>query len=123
MSVLEQDVPTTPDGAFEPRLPASVLLELQERVRARLAADGLDAVVSDDPEDVAYLTGFFHHPCERPVAVWLDADGVTLLLPELEREHAEAQHAQAASRSTASSPSSASPGWRSRTRSAPPRRA
>ena len=33
---------------------------------------GLDAVLTDDPEDVAYLTGFFHHPCERPVAVWLD---------------------------------------------------
>ncbi|SDU93069.1 Xaa-Pro aminopeptidase [Microlunatus sagamiharensis] len=106
MTVLDRDTSSpTPSGApsgapsgpgaFEPRLPAAVLLELQERVRARLAADGLDAVVSDDPEDVAYLTGFFHHPCERPVAVWLDTDGATLLLPELEREHAEAQHAQA----------------------------
>ncbi|MGH3315667.1 MAG: M24 family metallopeptidase [Nocardioidaceae bacterium] len=57
---------------------------------------GLDAVLTDDPGDVAYLTGFFHHPCERPVAIWIGTDGSTLmLLPELEREHAESQQAAA----------------------------
>jgi Xaa-Pro aminopeptidase len=61
-----------------------------------IAAAGLSALLTDDPDDVAYLTGFFHHPCERPVAVLLTATGeVTLLLPELEREHAEWQRAAA----------------------------
>ena len=86
--------PTTAEG-FEPRLDATVLAALQDRARTAMVAEGLDALVSDDPEDVAYLTGFFHHPSERPVAVWLDAEGVTLLLPELEREHAEAQQVTA----------------------------
>lgn len=81
---------------FSQRLDSSFFEKAQDRVRARAADAGLDAVLTDDPEDVAYLTGFFHHPCERPVAVWLDSDGhCVLLLPELEREHALAQHAAA----------------------------
>lgn len=81
---------------FAQRLDPSFFDTVQARVRARLSEDGFDAVLTDDPEDVAYLTGFFHHPCERPVAVWLDTDGrCVLLLPELEREHARAQHAAA----------------------------
>ena len=53
-------------------------------------------MLADDPDDVAYLTGFFHHPGERPVAVLLPADGTArLLLPELEREHADRQQAAA----------------------------
>ena len=96
MSTAQATRETTTAGGFEPRLDATVLAALQDRARERMVEQGLDALVSDDPEDVAYLTGFFHHPCERPVAVWLDADGVTLLLPELEREHAEAQRATAA---------------------------
>jgi Xaa-Pro dipeptidase len=77
---------------FSQRLGPSFFETVQARVRARAAMAGLDAVLTDDPEDVAYLTGFFHHPCERPVAVWLDTDGgCLLLLPELEREHALAQ--------------------------------
>lgn len=81
---------------FSQRLGRSFFDGVQDRVRARATEAGLDAVLTDDPEDVAYLTGFFHHPCERPVAVWLDTDGrCVLLLPELEREHAQAQHAAA----------------------------
>ncbi|NUT50138.1 MAG: aminopeptidase P family protein [Saccharothrix sp.] len=81
---------------FTQRLDRAFFDRVQDRVRARAAEAGLDAVLTDDPEDVAYLTGFFHHPCERPVAVWLGVDGTcVLVLPELEREHAEAQHAAA----------------------------
>lgn len=81
---------------FSQRLGPSFFETVQARVRARAAAAGLDAVLTDDPEDVAYLTGFFHHPCERPVAVWLDTGGgCLLLLPELEREHALAQRVSA----------------------------
>lgn len=81
---------------FPTRLSAEVLDRLQERVRERLRAAQLDALLTDSPEDVAYLTGFFHHPCERPVACWLSADGsAVLLLPELELEHAQWQQARA----------------------------
>jgi Xaa-Pro dipeptidase len=88
-------VATTATG-FQQRLPVEFFDQVQHRVRAQADADGLAAVFTDDPEDVAYLTGFFHHPCERPVAVWLptDADAI-LLLPELERDHAESQLARA----------------------------
>jgi Xaa-Pro aminopeptidase len=78
------------------RLAVDFYTELQNDIRAALAEAGLDAMLADDPEDVAYLTGFFHHPCERPVAVLLGVDGsTTLLLAELEREHAQAQRSAA----------------------------
>jgi Xaa-Pro aminopeptidase len=50
------------------RLGADHYTEVQDEVRQAADAAGLDAVLLDDPEDVAYLTGFFHHPTERPVA-------------------------------------------------------
>ena len=78
------------------RLGAEHYTQVQEDVRQAADAEGLDAVLLDDPEDVAYLTGFFHHPTERPVAVVLGRNGSTvLLLPELEREYAESQRAVA----------------------------
>jgi Xaa-Pro dipeptidase len=78
------------------RLDADHYTEVQDAARQAADVDGLAAVVLDDPDDVAYLTGFFHHPTERPVAVVLGTDGSTLLLlPELEREYAESQGAVA----------------------------
>jgi Xaa-Pro dipeptidase len=83
--------------AFAQRLPAAFFATVQDDVRSRLAAAGLTAGIFDDPDDIAYLTGFFHFPTERPVAVWLDsrAASATLLVPELEREYAEHQRAAA----------------------------
>jgi Xaa-Pro dipeptidase len=81
---------------FVPRLPAAVLDRLQDGVRVRADLAGLDAVLTDDPDDVAYLTGFFHHPCERPVAALVETSGRTVLLvPELELQHAQEQGARA----------------------------
>jgi Xaa-Pro dipeptidase len=86
------DVP----AGFQPRLPADVLDRLQDGVRARAEQAGLDAVLTDDPDDVAYLTGFFHHPCERPVVALVETSGRTLLLvPELELQHAQEQGTRA----------------------------
>ncbi|GAB3598920.1 M24 family metallopeptidase [Microbacterium tumbae] len=69
---------------------------VQARILERMADEGFDAFLTDHPEDIAYLTGFFHHPSERPVAIWLEAGGrVVMLLPELEREYAESQSARA----------------------------
>lgn len=93
---LAPEVTSGSTPGFRPRLPAEVLDRLQDRVRAGAEAAGLDAVLTDDPDDVAYLTGFFHHPCERPVAALVETSGRTLLLvPELERQHAEEQGARA----------------------------
>ncbi|PKW27856.1 M24 family metallopeptidase [Phycicoccus duodecadis] len=75
--------------AFRQRLDAEHHRAVQQTVRDLAAQEGLSGLFLDHPEDVAYLTGFFHHPCERPVAVWLGVDGTTVLLvPRLEQEHA-----------------------------------
>ncbi len=60
---------------FQQRLPVSFYRSVQDGLRERMAGQGLSAVLADHPEDVAYLTGFFHHPCERPVAVVVEATG------------------------------------------------
>lgn len=75
------------------RLPRSFYNELHTRLRHKLERTGMDALLVDDWRDVAYLTGFFHHPNERPAAVWISTDQVVLMVPELEREHAYAQGA------------------------------
>jgi Xaa-Pro aminopeptidase len=81
---------------FSQRLPPEVIRRIQRTVCDGLVEADLDVLVTDDPEDVAYLTGFFHFPCERPVALWLDREGMaTLLVPRLEREHAKAQNTAA----------------------------
>jgi len=78
------------------RLQPSFFPALHERVRAALDAAGLDALLLDDPLDVAYLTGFFHFPNERPVVAYVPLDGpVLLLVPDLEREYAADQRAAA----------------------------
>jgi len=81
---------------FHQRLDASFYESVQRQVRTGLEAAGLDGIVLDHPDDVAYLTGFFHHPCERPVVAYIGNDVPTVLLvPALEREHAAWQHAAA----------------------------
>jgi len=58
---------------------------------AALVADGFDALLVLDHHDVAYLTGFAPSPNERPVGLLVPSGGEpTLLVPLLEREHAEA---------------------------------
>lgn len=96
-SLLDAVPAASEEGArFPQRLSPEVFDLVQDRVRQRMADEGLRALLTDDPEDVAYLTGFFHHPCERPVAVLLGPDGdAVLLVPELERQHAEEQRARA----------------------------
>ncbi len=81
---------------LDQRLAPDFFERVQRRVRDELAAQGFDAFLSDHPEDIAYLTGFFYHPSERPVAIWIESDGrAVLLLPELEREYADSQSAHA----------------------------
>jgi Xaa-Pro aminopeptidase len=81
---------------FRQRLEPAFFARVQQRVRTRVEDQGLDAVLVDHPDDVAYLTGFFHHPGERPVVALLPVDGEpALLVPRLEEEHAHWQQAAA----------------------------
>jgi Xaa-Pro dipeptidase len=68
--------------------------EYRERT-SRLAAyareQGLDGVALFDPTYVLYYVGFAFVPTERPMAFVLNADGEGgMLVPRLEREHAQA---------------------------------
>ncbi len=68
--------------------------EYRERT-ARLAAyardEGLDGVALFDPAYVLYYVGFAFVPTERPMAFVLNADAEGgMLVPRLEREHAQA---------------------------------
>jgi Xaa-Pro dipeptidase len=68
--------------------------EYRERT-SRLAAfareRGLDGVALFDPTYVLYYVGFAFVPTERPMAFVLNADGQGgMLVPRLEREHAQA---------------------------------
>ncbi|MGY2893954.1 M24 family metallopeptidase [Deinococcus sp. UYEF24] len=60
----------------------------RERLCAVLEQRGLDAVCVFGPTRVAYLSGFFFSPTERPVALLITARGdVHALLPRLEVTH------------------------------------
>ena len=52
-------------------------------------AAGLDAMVVFYPARVAYLAGFHHVPTERPVALVLGHGYSCLVVPAVEKEHAE----------------------------------
>jgi Xaa-Pro aminopeptidase len=52
-------------------------------------AAGLGALVVFYPARIAYLTGFHHIPTERPIALVLGLDHASLVVPAVEKEHAE----------------------------------
>jgi Xaa-Pro dipeptidase len=61
------------------------------RLSDHLREEGLAGVVLFDPAYVLYYVGFAFVPTERPMAFLLNADGEGgMLVPRLEREHAEA---------------------------------
>lgn len=71
-----------PDSEFEARA---------DRLRAYLSASGLTGAVLFDRHYILYYTGFAFVPTERPMAIVINAEGVTgLFVPRLEVEHAEA---------------------------------
>jgi Xaa-Pro dipeptidase len=71
-----------PDAEYRTRTHA-----LTEEVKAR----GLSGLVLFDPYYLLYYVGFAFAPTERPMAFLLNADGEGgMLVPRLEREHAQA---------------------------------
>jgi Xaa-Pro dipeptidase len=63
----------------------------RDAVGAGMEAAGLDALCVFYPARIAYLTGFHHIPTERPIVLILSSKGnLTLVVPAVEKEHAEA---------------------------------
>lgn len=84
----------TPDGS-PPAAPgltplaASRRAEFRDRVRARVAAAGLDGMLVLAPGNLTYLTGWHFSVNERPMGLWLPVAGdARLLVPHLELENA-----------------------------------
>ena len=77
------------------RLSRDTYARIQDGLRARMAAQGFDGLLVDDHHHVAYLSGFFHFPNERPAAIWLTVKECILLVPALEADHAEKQNTAA----------------------------
>jgi Xaa-Pro aminopeptidase len=65
--------------------------ERTQRLAERARERGLSGIVLFDPAYVLYYVGFAFVPTERPMAFALNADGQGgMLVPRLEREHAQA---------------------------------
>jgi len=62
-------------------------------LRRRLAAEGAAACLSVDPDNQTYLAGFRALVYSRPILLLVDAERSTLIVPELEQEHARGRAA------------------------------
>jgi Xaa-Pro aminopeptidase len=79
-----------PTKAAAPSISDREYTQRREAVAAGLEAARLDALCVFYPTRVAWLTGFHHIPTERPITAILDRDGFcTLVVPAVEKEHAE----------------------------------
>lgn len=76
---------------FSQRLSPEFYERLHRDIRARMEERGIGLLILDAADDVLYTTGFSFRPNERPVALALTATAAILLIPELEREHADRQ--------------------------------
>ncbi|MFC7625588.1 M24 family metallopeptidase [Microlunatus sp. GCM10028923] len=77
-------------------LPDDFYERVHGRVLEALAEARLDGMIVTAPADVAYLAGFYYAVTERPVYLWIGADGARhCLLPELDSEYAAAQRIRA----------------------------
>ncbi|MEH7346516.1 Xaa-Pro peptidase family protein [Bacillus sp. JJ1532] len=66
------------------------IISRQERFWTKLKQQELDCAVLFSPTDIFYLTGFYFHPTERPIAFFIDYHQKThLFVPYLEEAHAE----------------------------------
>src|SRR5262245_23489926 len=58
-------------------------------ILAQLPRSKLDGLLLLDPFNVRYVSGFVHIPSERPIGLYLPAEGdPALFVPLLEQEHA-----------------------------------
>jgi Xaa-Pro dipeptidase len=72
-------------------VPRQEYADRRDAVGAGMEAAGLDALCVFYPARIAYLTGFHHIPTERPIVLVLGPNRhSTLVVPAVEKEHAEA---------------------------------
>ncbi len=71
------------------RTPREEYRQRQLKLYTAAANDGYDGVILFGTIAVEYITGMYHLPTERPVAVGITQDEVHAVVPELERAHAE----------------------------------
>ncbi|WP_049972619.1 M24 family metallopeptidase [Haladaptatus cibarius] len=71
------------------RIPNEEYRERAKTLFSRAHEDGYDGVVLFGALNVYYVTGMYHLPTERPCAVGLTDERIDIVVPRLEREHAE----------------------------------
>lgn len=71
---------TIPKAEFENR---------QEELLDRAEADGYDGVVLFGAVAVEYISGLFHMPTERPLALGVTRDSTHVVVPKLEEDHVD----------------------------------
>jgi Xaa-Pro dipeptidase len=71
------------------RISTDEYMRRRETLFNRLSDRNVDAVVLFQPHNVSYLTAFGFIPTERPMATVITPQTAALLVPHLEREHAE----------------------------------
>lgn len=69
-------------------IPRSEHRERKRELLESAAADGYDGVVLFGALNIHYVSGMYHLPTERPVALGLTEDRVEAVVPRLEQEHA-----------------------------------
>lgn len=61
-----------------------------KEIKSRLSETGMDAILLLDPFNIYYACGFFHQSTERPLGMFIRAEGDPILyVPALEKEMAE----------------------------------
>lgn len=73
----------------ELRIPESEHRRRRERLLEQAAADGYDGVVLFSALNIHYVSGMYHLPTERPTVLGISEAGSEIVVPRLEKEHAE----------------------------------
>ncbi|GAA0236288.1 M24 family metallopeptidase [Haladaptatus pallidirubidus] len=70
-------------------IPSDEYDERQVNLLERAHADGYDGVVLFTALNIHYLSGMYHLPTERPCVLGISETGTEIVVPRLEKEHAE----------------------------------
>lgn len=74
---------------LELTIPRGELEARQEELMNRAEADGYDGVVLFGAVAVEYISGLFHMPTERPLALGVTRDSTHVVVPKLEEDHVD----------------------------------
>jgi Xaa-Pro dipeptidase len=69
-------------------IPKSTHIERKRELLSRARSDGYGGIVLFGSLNIHYISGMYHLPTERPVALGITADSVEAIVPRLEKEHA-----------------------------------